>query len=178
MDIRKKINFTREELTEHGPITIVAFGDSVTHGAVAPGEINYETVYWNRLKQKINAIRNYTPVNVINSGIGGINAKESIPLTESRVLAHNPDLVIVCFGLNDINCELDIYLDSLRQIFKKCIDFGTEVIFMTPNMLNTYFFLLCHQSISILFYQDYPFRVYQHRLSKLLHYYQYILLFS
>lgn len=138
MDIRKKINFTREELTEHGPITIVAFGDSVTHGAVASGEINYETVYWNRLKQKINAIRNYTPVNVINSGIGGINAKESIPLTESRVLAHNPDLVIVCFGLNDINCELDIYLDSLRQIFRKCIDFGTEVIFMTPNMLNTY----------------------------------------
>ncbi|MBQ4631612.1 MAG: GDSL family lipase [Clostridia bacterium] len=138
MDIRKKINFDREGLEKYGPITIVAFGDSVTHGAVASGEINFETVYWNRLKQKINAVRNYMPVNVINSGIGGINAKESIPLTESRVLAHNPDLVIVCFGLNDINCELEVYLDSLKQIFKKCIDFGTEVIFMTPNMLNTY----------------------------------------
>lgn len=138
MDIRKKINFTREELTEHGPITIVAFGDSVTHGAVAHGEMNFETVYWNRLKQKINDIRGYTPVNVINAGIGGINANESIHLTDSRVLAHNPDLVIVCFGLNDINCELEVYLDSLKEIFHKCIVFGTEVIFMTPNMLNTY----------------------------------------
>lgn len=138
MDIRKKINFTREELTKYGPITIAVFGDSVTHGAVAHGEINFETVYWNRLKQKINNIRAYTPVNVINAGIGGINAEESIPLTESRVLAHNPDLVIVCFGLNDVNCELEVYLNSLKEIFQKCLDFGTEVIFMTPNMLNTY----------------------------------------
>ncbi len=138
MDIRKKINFTRDELIEYGPITIVVFGDSVTHGAVGPGELNFETVYWNRLRQKINAIRAYTPVNVINSGIGGINAKDSVPLTESRVLSHNPDLVIVCFGLNDINCELEVYLESLKQIFEKCIKFGTEVIFMTPNMLNTY----------------------------------------
>lgn len=138
MDIREKINFNHKELVEHGPITIVAFGDSVTHGAVAPGEIDYDTVYWNRLRKKINEIRNYTPVNIINSGIGGINAKLSVPLTESRVLAHNPDLVIICFGLNDVHGELDVYLDSLKQIFEKCINFGCEVIFMTPNMFNTY----------------------------------------
>lgn len=138
MDIREKINFTNEELRKFGPITIVAFGDSVTHGAVAPDEINFETVYWNRLKQKINSVRSYTPVNIINAGIGGISAKDSIPLTETRVLSHNPDLVIVCFGLNDVNGELDEYIDSLKEIFQKCIDFGTEVIFMTPNMLNTY----------------------------------------
>ena len=53
MKIRDKINLDKEGLIEHGPITIVAFGDSVTHGAVSSGEINYETVYWNRLKQKI-----------------------------------------------------------------------------------------------------------------------------
>ena len=51
MKITEKINLDLQGLIDNGPITIVAFGDSVTHGSVAYGEINYETVYWNRLKQ-------------------------------------------------------------------------------------------------------------------------------
>lgn len=138
MKISEKINLERAGLEEHGPITIVAFGDSVTHGAVGAGEINYETVYWNRLKQKINAYRNYVPVNVINAGIGGITANASLERMDKQVLAHNPDLIIVCFGLNDVNGELDVYLDALRTIFEKGLKSGADVIFMTPNMLNTY----------------------------------------
>ncbi len=137
MKIRDKINLDKEGLIEHGPITIVAFGDSVTHGAVAGGEINYETVYWNRLKQKINAVRNYVPVNVINAGIGGITASASLSRMESQVLAHNPDLVIICFGLNDVNGTLENYLSALKEIFTRCKEKGADVIFMTPNMLNT-----------------------------------------
>lgn len=53
MKINEKINMDYDGLVKNGPITIVAFGDSVTHGAVADGEINYETVYWNRLRKKI-----------------------------------------------------------------------------------------------------------------------------
>ena len=117
---------------------IAFFGDSVTHGAVSSGEINYETVYWNRLRQKILNVRNYVPVNAINAGIGGITAKSSLDRIESQVLSHLPDLVIVCFGLNDVNGSLDDYLLALKTIFEKCLAFGTEVIFMTPNMLNTY----------------------------------------
>lgn len=127
-----------EELIEHGPITIVAFGDSVTHGAVAEDEINYETVYWNRLRKKIIEFRNYVPVNVINAGIGGITANGSLERMEKQVLAHNPDLVIVCFGLNDVNEELSIYLNAMKTIFNRCIERNIEVIFMTPNMFNTY----------------------------------------
>lgn len=138
MKISEKINLERAGLEEHGPITIVAFGDSVTHGAVGAGEINYETVYWNRLKQKINAYKNYMPVNVINAGIGGITAKGSLGRMDKQVLSHNPDLIIVCFGLNDVNGPLEDYLDSLRIIFEKSKQSGADVIFMTPNMLNTY----------------------------------------
>ena len=72
MKILEKLLMDQSGLIENGPITIAAFGDSVTHGAVGPGEINYETVYWNRLRKKINDVRNYVPVNVINAGIGGI----------------------------------------------------------------------------------------------------------
>lgn len=138
MRIKEKLYFDRTGLEAHGPINIVAFGDSVTHGALAPGEINQRTVYWNLLKNKLNAVRSYMPVNVINAGIGGTTAKESLDRVERDVLSHKPDAVIICFGLNDINFKLEDFTDSLRIIFEKCKLCVEEVIFMTPNMLNTY----------------------------------------
>lgn len=137
MTVKEKLFMELSALDKHGPITIVALGDSVTHGAVAAGEINYETVYWNRLKQKLNAVRATIPVNVINAGINGTTAARSVARLDRQVLCHYPDLVIVCFGLNDINDELDTYLGALRTIFERCRESGAQVIFMTPNMLNT-----------------------------------------
>lgn len=51
MKIKDKLNMNQEQLMENGPITIVVFGDSITHGAFGPGEIDYEAVYWNILKK-------------------------------------------------------------------------------------------------------------------------------
>ena len=138
MKIRDKIKLGRDCLEKDGPITIVAFGDSVTHGALAPGEVNYETVYWNRLKQKLNAYKSYMPINVINAAIGGTSAKASLARMDKQVLQHEPDLIIVCFGLNDVNGTLEDYIEPLREIFGKSLASGAETIFMTPNMFNTY----------------------------------------
>jgi len=126
-----------KELFENGPVNIVILGDSVSHGAIN-GYQDYENVYHNKLRQKLNAFRDYIPVNIINASIGGTCALEGLQRLETQVLNHNPDLVIVCFGLNDVNGKLEVYLDSLKQIFKKCKGAGADVIFMTPNMLNTY----------------------------------------
>lgn len=136
MKIKEKLNLDYNGLIKYGPINIVAFGDSVTHGAVAPGQLCYDTVYYERLKNKLHEIRNYVPINVINAGIGGITAKASLDRIQSQVLCHNPDLVIVCFGLNDVNFPIEEYLSSLQTIFEKC-KAQTDIIFMTPNMLNT-----------------------------------------
>ena len=138
MKIKDKINLDIDGLVENGPINIVAFGDSVTHGAVKDTEISYETVYHNLLKNKIHEVRNYVPINVINAGIGGDCAANAVKRFDRDVAAHNPDLIIVCFGLNDINGELDVYISALKQIFKKCMELKAETVFMTPNMLNTY----------------------------------------
>ena len=136
MHIKDKIYMDRAGLEENGPITIVAFGDSVTHGALLT-ENNYETVYWNRLRKKLNAVRDYVPVNVIDAGIGGITAKGSLARMDKQVLKHEPDLIIVCFGLNDVNGSLEGYLSSMGEIFDRSLASGADVIFMTPNMLNT-----------------------------------------
>jgi lysophospholipase L1-like esterase len=137
MKINEKIMMDRQGLTEHGPINIVIFGDSVSHGALN-GYFNYETVYWNLLKKKLNALRDYVPVNMINASIGGATASRSLARLERQVLKHEPDLVIVSFGLNDVNSALEDYLGALEIIFTRCKEIGADVIFMTPNMLNTY----------------------------------------
>ena len=140
MRIKEKLNMNKEQLIENGPITIVALGDSVTHG-VLMGEINFETVYWNRLKKRIAAINApvpYVPINVINAGIEGTTAKIAVKRLDKQVLDHNPDLVIVCFGLNDCGGELEDYVESLRTIFRRCREHGADDIFLTPNMMCTY----------------------------------------
>ena len=138
MRIKDKINLDKNGLLIHGPIPIVALGDSVTHGAFEPNCIDYNSVYHNLLAKKINDVNNYVPVNVINAGIGGTTATLGVSRLDSQVLAHNPDLVIVCFGLNDVNNPLNEYLTSLKIIFEKCNNYGVETVFLTPNMLNTY----------------------------------------
>ena len=136
MKVKEKIMLDRDGLKEHGPINIVVFGDSVSHGAVN-GYIDYENVYWNLLKQKLNAFREYMPINFINVSIAGTVAKEAATRLESQVIIHKPDLVIVCFGLNDVNGSLEDYLNSLKEIFDGLKKENIDTIFMTPNMLNT-----------------------------------------
>jgi len=136
MDIRKKINLDKAGLEEHGPITIAVLGDSVTHGCL-DGYMDYDMVYWNVLRQKINALRSYMPVNVINAAIGGTTSTEGLKRMERDVISHNPDLVIVCYGLNEVNFPLEEFLTSLKAIFTRLKDV-CELIYLTPNMLNSY----------------------------------------
>ena len=138
MHVCDKLKMGYKELLEYGAVTIVVFGDSVTHGAEGHDIIDYEQVYWQRLRRMLNDTYRYMPVNVINSGIGGVTADMSVSRLERDVLCHHPDLVIVCFGLNDVNQPLDTYLNALRAIFAGCQQQGADVIFMTPNMFNTY----------------------------------------
>jgi lysophospholipase L1-like esterase len=137
MNIKEKLMLSTDGLEQFGPINIVAFGDSITHG-VMNGYNDYENVYWNRLRKKFNAFRNFMPVNIIDAGIGGTTATASLKRMESQVFRHAPDLVIICFGLNDVNFEFEDYIHSLKTIFSQCRVREIDCIFMSPNMLNTY----------------------------------------
>lgn len=137
MNIREKILLGNKALCENGPINIVILGDSVSQGALI-NNCDYESVYWNRLKKMLNTVNSEIPVNMICSAIAGTTASFALKRLQKGVFDHSPDLVIVCFGLNDVNGEKTEYLDSLKVIFSRCKDEKTDVVFMTPNMLNTY----------------------------------------
>lgn len=126
------------EYKSEGPINIVIIGDSISHGCVGGGiSHDYNTVYHNRLRLMINRKYPSIPVNIINTAIGGSSADVALANFERDVLPHKPDLVIICFGLNDVNGTVERYTSSLSGLFGKCKDNGADCIFMTPNMLNT-----------------------------------------
>lgn len=130
-------------------VTIACLGDSVTQGCF---ELYYkhngdmETVfeqeyaYHSYLKTLLAKLYPGVPINIINAGISAGNAVHGLDRLERDVLRYRPDLVVVCFGLNDVwqkEDGLERYLDSLKRIFTRLKAEGIETIFMTPNMMNT-----------------------------------------
>lgn len=80
------------------------------------------------------------PVSVMNAGVNGSSAQEGYERLKRDVLAFRPDLLVVCFGLNDSNAEsegIDNYKNALRNIFVTAKVANIETIFMTLNMMNT-----------------------------------------
>lgn len=128
------------------PLTIAFLGDSVTQGCfelrIADGK-GYEPVYrpWEAYSKKLQQIFEYCisdmPINILNYGMSGNTAAMGLVRID-EMLCHKPDIVIVCFGLNDVNkgmAGIQEYEEALKEIFKK-VD-GIQTIFMTPNMMNT-----------------------------------------
>ncbi len=135
--IRELVKGSIAQYAERGPINIVICGDSISHGGLN-GEIDYDTVYHNRLRLMINRRWQNVPVNVINTAVGGRCADHALRNFERLVTPHSPDLVIICFGLNDVNAPTETWRANLGGLFDKCAEHGFECVFMTPNMLNTY----------------------------------------
>lgn len=135
MEIIKKI-----ATNKNNPQTTIAFlGDSVTEGCFR-SHCDYKAAYHNVLKRKLEVFCPNSVINIINAGIGGTTADFGAERLERDVLSKNPDLCVVCFGLNDVGGleeRLHVYTESLEKIFTDLKNAGCEVIFMTPNMLNT-----------------------------------------
>ena len=136
MEILRKIATNKH----NPPTTIVFLGDSVTQGCFRT-HCDYNAVYHSLLKKKLEVLCPNSVVNVINAGIRGTAAPYGVDRLDRDVISKNPDLCVVCFGLNDVTRleeGLQPYIDSLSKIFEKLKAFGCEIIFMTPNMINTY----------------------------------------
>ena len=150
MKITKLLAEKAKDNMNNPGVTIAFLGASGTQGCFelykkSPNE--YETVFdknsaFHAYIAKIFSVLYPTvPVNIINAGISGDRAAHAYERLERDVLRYNPDLVVVCIGLNDAGAGkegLENYTKSLENIFKKLMEKEIEIIFMTPNMMNTY----------------------------------------
>ena len=138
-EFAKKLFADRSE----GIPTVAFLGDSLTHGCFEsregmPGICDTEHAYPALFKKKCSMIRPFNPINIINAGVGGQTAAQGLARIERDVIDKKPDLVVVCFGLNDALYEEEIYYESLNAIFRRLREANLETVFMTQSMLNKY----------------------------------------
>lgn len=154
MKIIDKLASKQHDVWNAPPVSIAFFGDSVTQGCFEifqDENSNIETIfdqhagYPHHVAQILALLYPKAPVQIINAGLSGDNAPHAVKRLKRDVISHNPDLVVICFGLNDSTVGLDFlprYETALDQMMRELKEHNVEVIFMTPNMMNTH--ISCH----------------------------------
>jgi len=148
MKIIDKLIAKQKKPLEAPPVTIAFLGDSVTQGCFElykVSETGFETEfrvddgYHTKLRHLLELCYPAVPINMIHAGISGDEAASAVKRVERDVIAFHPDLTVVSFGLNDACLgkyeKIGRYEDSLRTLFRKLRESGSEIIFMTPNLM-------------------------------------------
>ena len=147
MKIIEKIAAKNKDFHGQRSPVIAFLGDSVTQGCFELFIDKYDKVntvcetrnsYGSLLKEKCERYFPKASPIIINAGLSGGHAPAGAARLERDVLRFMPDLTVVCFGLND--CQngkngIASYTDALETIFERSKEAGSEVIFMTPNMM-------------------------------------------
>jgi lysophospholipase L1-like esterase len=117
------------------PGTIVCLGDSVTgvyyHSG---GTFAYPELLELGIRQAFPDLR----IRVINAGISGNTTQDGLARLDQDVLAHQPNLVTISFGLNDMTRipEQD-FEANLKTLAERCRQAGSKVLLCTPNSVLT-----------------------------------------
>ncbi len=110
---------------------IVCFGDSITGAYYHTGG---QRAWCDLLGLALQ--RRYPRANLqmINAGISGHTTVNALARLEQDVLAHQPHVVIIMFGMNDVTrVPLETYTANLRAIIQRCRHAGAAVVLCTPN---------------------------------------------
>lgn len=126
---------TAARLKTGQPVRVVCFGDSVTGVYYHTGS---RRAYTDMLGIALRRLQPEADVTTINAGISGHTTVNGLARMDKDVLAHEPTLVTVMFGLNDMTrVPLEQYRDNLKTIVARCRSGGAEVLLCTPNNVIT-----------------------------------------
>jgi acyl-CoA thioesterase I len=95
-----RLRATRAKLLAGAPVTLVAFGDSITAGGEASAP---RLIFWQRWADHLQEKYPQARINAINAATGGDNTTRGLQRLSGKVLAAHPDLVLIAFGMNDHN---------------------------------------------------------------------------
>ncbi|WP_161601650.1 SGNH/GDSL hydrolase family protein [Paenibacillus luteus] len=120
-------------------VIYVAIGDSVTQGCLGPNEIEHEQVYHELLRRRVEKHYPEANFNVINSGVGGDTAEQSRTRWERDVLLYKPDLVTICFGLNDCHrgeAGIETYITAIGDLINRIrMETEAEILILSTIMM-------------------------------------------
>ena len=129
-DLRAKMRFGET-------VKVLCYGDSTTLGnGVADN-------YPERLQVVLRDYYNNNNITVVNQGVNQRRATAGASNVSAEVVAQDPDLVIIMFGINDIISSLGVrtpiatFKDSLKTILDTCITNNIEPILLTPLPISS-----------------------------------------
>lgn len=132
-----KFRFTRRTVSDLKGgcnVTIVAFGDSITAGyAVRRG---FTVFCKEMLRKKYPDAR----IKLINSGVSGNTTLDGQARLDWDVLAYEPDLVTINFGINDaaLGIDLEEFQLNLREMIMRIRSGpGSEILLLSSQPLET-----------------------------------------
>ena len=98
---------------------IIAFGDSLTHGY----NVSRDATYPAQLSRLIGQP-------VLNKGVNGDTTEDGLQRLDRDVLFHDPRVVLVCLGGNDIlaNWDMDRTFRNLREMIDRIQASGAMVV--------------------------------------------------
>jgi acyl-CoA thioesterase I len=109
---------TAQRVAAHQPLTIVAIGSSSTEGI---GASSPARSYPRQLEGELRGRFAEVPVTVLNKGVGGEVAGQTLERFTADVLEHKPDLVIWQVGSNDAAMQ-DLDLAAYEQLVRGGIE--------------------------------------------------------
>lgn len=119
------------------PVRIVLFGDSITQMGNDPGG------YIDLMRQDIAGKGLSDKYELIGEGIGGNKVYDLYLRLEDDVLAHNPDVVFIYIGVNDVwhkawgtGTDADKFEGFYRALIRKIQATGAKVVLCTPAVIG------------------------------------------
>jgi len=121
----------KPEMIRFAPRTVVFFGDSITFGY----GVDTQTESFYALISKIMKAGLYGDVKTVNAGVSGDDTSEALERISTDVITHNPDIVVIAFGLNDCqnNSMTTRKFRENTNAMIAALPSKTEVILATSN---------------------------------------------
>lgn len=120
------------------PLKVVLFGDSITQAGVKPG--GYITLMQEMLQKEGKS----SEYELIGEGIGGNKIYDLYLRAEEDAFSHNPDIVVIWVGVNDVwhkvsygtGTDADKFEKFYRALVKRFQEKGIKVIICTPATIG------------------------------------------
>ncbi len=124
-------------LAEGGAPTIVCFGDSITGAYYHTGS---KRAWTDMLGVALRCLYPASEPVMINAGISGNTTLAGLARLDRDVIARDPDLVVVMFGINDMSRSTppEDYRQSLQELVERLLAAEAAVVLCTPTLSTNF----------------------------------------
>ncbi len=120
-----------QRLSTGQPTRVVCFGDSITGVYYHSGG---QRAWCDMLGFALQKAFTGADIEMVNAGISGHTTVNALARIERDVIAKQPHLVVVMFGMNDVTrVPLEQFRDNMATVARRCLDAGAAVVLCTPN---------------------------------------------